>query len=113
MASEPDLVPRVYELLSRDEQVVVNARAEDGLVAVTDRRLIVVDPIRVTLDIPFERLRRIQFDIESTRPATLVVVPEEADDRPQVLSIPPEQYQATADAIVRIGIKLAERQRAS
>jgi hypothetical protein len=113
MATEPDFIPRLRERLAPDEAVIVDARAEDGLVAVTDRRLIVVDPIRVTLDIPFERLRRIQFDIESSRPATLVVVPEEAEDRPQVLSIPPEQYQATADALVRIGLKLAERQRPS
>jgi hypothetical protein len=104
-----DLDPHVLEVLEPDEEVLVNARVIDAQIAVSDRRLIVADPRRVALDIPFDRLRRIQFDIERDRPATLVLVPEEAQDRPQVLSIPPDQYQATAEALVRIGLHLVKK----
>jgi hypothetical protein len=100
--------PHVSHVLDPDERIKVRARAHDALVAVSDRRVIVADPRRVALAIPFERLRRIQFDIEKSRPATLVIVPEEAQDRPQVLAVPPDQYKETANALVWIGRRLAE-----
>jgi hypothetical protein len=110
MEAQPtDFEPHILEMLDPDEQIVFRAWAQDALVAVSNRRVIVADPRRVALAIPFERLRRIQFDIEKDRPATLVLVPEEAQDRPQVLAVPPEQYEATADALVQIGLRLAER----
>jgi len=45
--------------------------------------------------------------MERSRPATLVIVPESAHNEAQVLSIPPEHYQATAEALVVIGLELA------
>jgi len=108
-ALKADLQPHILEALDADEEIVVNARTVDATVAVSDRRLIVADHRRVALNVPFERLRRIQLDVERDRPATLVVVPEEASDAPQVLSISPDQYQAAADALVRIGLRLAEQ----
>jgi hypothetical protein len=63
----------------------------------------VIENERVRLDVPIQRLRRVQLDIERDRPATLVLVPEHAQDEPQVLSIPPEEYEAAAQAIVLLG----------
>jgi hypothetical protein len=99
--------PRLRGVLHSDEELRVQARATDSLVAVTDRRLVIAAPKRVALAIPFVELRRIQFDIEKDRPATLVVVPETPEHEPQVLTIPPEQYQAAAEALVAIGLQLA------
>ena len=52
-------------------------------------------------------VRRVQFDIEKARPATLVIVPERPDDPPQVLAVPADHYEAVAAALVTIGIRLA------
>ena len=73
---------------------------------VTDRRLAVIAGARVILDIPFERLRRVQFDIERNRPATLVLVPEQATDEPQVLTIPVEAYAEVSRGLAILGRKI-------
>jgi hypothetical protein len=95
------------DVLEAGEQLRHRAPASDSTIAVTDRRLIVADPNRIALAVPFERLRRIQFDIERSRPATLVVVPEHPSDEAQVLTVRPDQYEATAGALVAIGLELA------
>ena len=66
----------------------------------TDRRLAVGSTDRLMLDIGIDGVRRIQFDIERDRPATLVVVPEHPSDEPQVLAVHPEDYPAVAQALV-------------
>jgi hypothetical protein len=63
----------------------------------------VADGDRIALDVSYERLRRIQFDIERRRPAVLVIVPEHPTDQPQVMSVPPDQYRDVADALAIIG----------
>ncbi len=93
--------------LEPGERIRLRARATDAVLAVTDRRLVVAAPDRVALAMPIEAIRRIQFDIERNRPATLVIVPERASFEAQVLSIPPEHYQAAAEAMVAIGHELA------
>jgi hypothetical protein len=70
---------------------------------VTDNRLLVADRNRAALAIRLDGIRRVQFDIERRRPATLVIVPESAAHEPRVLAIPPEQYGATAEALVALG----------
>ena len=95
------------DVLQAGEQLRHRAPASEATIAVTDRRLIVADPHRVALAVPFERLRRIQFDVERNRPATLVIVPEHPSDEAQVLTVRPEQYEATAQALVAIGLELA------
>jgi hypothetical protein len=92
--------------LAPDESLEAAARARDAALAVSDRRLVIVNGDRLALDVPFERIRRVQFDIERDRPATLVIVPEHAADEPQVLPIPREEYRAVADALVAIGVRL-------
>ena len=97
------LEPFVLSALEPGEEVRAHARSTTAVLAVTDRRVVVAEPHRVALAIPFEGVRRIQFDIERTRPATLVIVPEHALDEPQVLAIPPEHYRAAAEALVTLG----------
>ena len=109
-----DVEPYVLEVLEPDEVLRVRARARDAIIAVSDRRLIVAARERVALSIGFDELRRIQFDIERDRPATMVIVPEEAHYEPQVLAIPPQEFKATAEALALIGLQLANiRQRES
>jgi hypothetical protein len=95
--------PFVKSVLEPDEQIRARARSTTAVLAVTTRRVVVADPARIALAIPFDKVRRVQFDIERTRPATLVIVPEHANNEPQVLSIPPENYKDAADALVALG----------
>jgi hypothetical protein len=99
--------PHLAKALEPGEEIHITTRADDVILAVTDRRLVVAAPERVALAVPFHAVRRIQFDIERSRPATLVIVPEHAADEPQVLSIPVDRYREAADALVSIGERLA------
>ena len=94
-------------LLAPDEMVEVQAPAGDALVVVTDRRLAVANAERLVFDVPIEGLRRIQFDIERKRPATLVIVPEQREYDPQVLAIDPSGFEAIARALVTVGLRFA------
>jgi len=104
-----DPEPRLLHLLEPDEQLHVAARARDAYLAVTDRRVVVMEEGRIALDIGFDELRRIQFDVEADRPATLVIVPESALDEPQVLAIPADAMKRTTEALAVIGARLALR----
>ena len=75
-------------------------------IVVTDQRVAISDEERLALDIEIAALRRIEFDIERDRPATLVIVPDHALDEPQVLAIPHDQLPAVAEALVYIGQQL-------
>jgi hypothetical protein len=99
----------IRELLEPGEDIRQTATAGNALLAVTDRRVAVVEQDRTALVVDIEGLRRIQFDIEKARPATLVIVPEQAEYDSQVLTVEPAEYQAVADALVAIGRDLAER----
>src|SRR3954462_3099729 len=106
MATTPtEPTPSVpYHLLDPAEDILAHAEAEDGVVIVTDRRLVVsFGTGRFDLDIPLEGLRRFQFDIERRRPAALVIVPEHPADPPVVLAIPPAQYEQVAEALALVG----------
>jgi hypothetical protein len=94
-------------VLEAGESLRLHAPTTDATLAVTNRRLIVADPTRVALAVPFEALRRVQFDLERRRPATLVIVPDHPADEPQVLSIPSTQYDAAAQALAAIGHEFA------
>ena len=74
----------------------------------TDRRMAVIADERLALDLPYRRLRRIQFDIERDRPATLVIVPESPADEPQVISVYPDEYSDVAEVLVAVGRNLVE-----
>ena len=96
----------VLRLLDPDEQLQAHAEASDAHLVVTSRRVGVLVNDRFSLAIGFHELRRVQFDIERDRPATLVLVPDAAKDPPQVLSIPPAQYRRVGEALVLIGERL-------
>jgi hypothetical protein len=100
--------PAILRLLEPDEEVRHATTVGDALLAVTSHRIAIVDGERTALDLAIEGLRRIQFDIEKARPASLVLVPEKAEHTPQVLSVRPDEYRAVADALVTIGLRLAE-----
>jgi hypothetical protein len=92
--------------LDPDEEIHVQAKAGDNVMIVTNRRLAIATDDRLAFDVPIENLRRIQFDIERDRPATLVVVPERPLDEPQVLVVHPQDYDTIAQALVVIGRRL-------
>ena len=98
----------ILRKLAEGEDIVAAARAGDAEIVVTNARIaIAIEDGRLAMDLPIEDLRRIQFDIERTRPATLVIVPDEAGSEPQVLSIPAEQIDATTQALAYIGKRLS------
>jgi hypothetical protein len=109
MSQEQERQPaRWHPLVEPDEAVLEQATARDVILLATDRRMAVVDGGRMALDLPYHRLRRIQFDIERRRPATLVIVPDNPADEPQVISIQPEEYRQVADVLVAVGRNLIE-----
>jgi hypothetical protein len=108
MHSNKDAIePQLLAALEADEELRARARARDAALAVTDRRVLVAVNERLALNVPFEGLRRIQFDIERSRPATMVIVPEQRHDEPQVLAIDPDDYDSAAQALALIGRRLA------
>ena len=96
------------DLLEDGETLHVVADTTSATLLVTDRRVVVAQEDRIALDIAFAGLRRIQFDVERQRPATLVIVPEHPADEPQVLAIPPERYEVIATALTIIGRQLSD-----
>ena len=99
----------IFRKIAKGEELVAIARAADGEIVVTNARIaIAAKNGRLAMDLPIEQLRRIQFDIERVRPATLVIVPDEAGREPQVLSIPPDQIDVTTQALAFIGKRLAQ-----
>jgi hypothetical protein len=92
--------------LQPGETVAVLAHAATASLLVTDQRVAVADEGRLALDIPFEGLRRIQFDIERERPATLVIVPEHPANEPQVIAVPRERIDEVTRALAFIGSRL-------
>lgn len=97
----------VARRLAPDESVLAHIPVAAARIVVTDRRLAVADEERLALDIEIAALRRIQFDIERNRPATLVIVPDHALHEPQVLAVPPEQLPAVAEALAYVGQRLS------
>ena len=93
----------ILRLLQPDEQLQAIATTNEARLLVTNRRFAVAVDDRISLDISIDQLRRIQFDIEKSRPATLVLVPESPSDPPQVLAVPKEHYHEVARALAIIG----------
>jgi hypothetical protein len=104
--AEPE--PSLLHILQPDEELHVQARATDGVVAVTNRRLVVTNDSRVALDVSYGELRRIQFDIERGLPATFVVVPDDPSKPPEVLAIPASEYENAGRVLALIGQRIAD-----
>lgn len=99
----------IQAFLHPDERVEHRARAGEAVIALTDRRLAVVDAARVALAVDIDQVRRVQFDIEKRRPATLVIVPEHPSDMPQTLAVHPEYYDEIAAVLVTLGRRIANK----
>ena len=83
------------------------ATADGQMVVVTDKLLRVGSPDRVMLDVAIDSLRRIQFDIERDRPATMVIVPLSPSDEPQIIVVQPDDYESVARALAFIGQQMS------
>jgi hypothetical protein len=93
--------------LEPGETVRTQTRGANALLALTEQRLLVAEGQRLALSLGFEELRRIEFDVERNRPATLIIVPDKPSAEPVALSIPPEEIPAASKAIAVIGRRLA------
>jgi hypothetical protein len=105
--TEVEVANGYLRVLRPGGRVHVRAPAVDGVLAVTDHRLLVAERARLALDIPFGEVRRIQFDIERTRPATFFIVPEHPTQEPQVLAIPIAELPRAAAVLSFIGERIA------
>jgi hypothetical protein len=112
MQPDQELEPYLLAELAPGEAIRYRARATDGTIAVSDRRLLIAASERLALSLPYSELRRIQFDIERGRPAALAFVPELPHHEPVMLTIPPEEYRAVGEALIAIAEHLFALDRA-
>jgi hypothetical protein len=95
-------------VLRAGEVVESHAVANGSAIAVTRERLVVAEGDKAVLDIPFGEVRRIQFDIERGRDATLVIVPEHINNWPRIVSVPVPRLREAALVLARIGERINE-----
>lgn len=101
-------MPKLSSLRAIDPQDIrAQASADGHVVIVTDDLLQVGSGDIVKLSVPIENVRRIQFDIERERPATLVIVPDAPSDEPQVIMVDPDDYEGVGHALAVLGVKMA------
>ena len=91
------------------DDIRAQASADGHVVTITDDVLRVAADDLVRLDVPISGVRRIQFDIERERPATLVIVPYAPSDEPQVIMVQPEDYEGVGHALAVLGKKMFEQ----
>ena len=96
----------VLHLLQPGEHVEFALESFGAELRLTDGRLLVNYADDVRLAIPYERLRRVEFDLEAGRPSTMVVVPHHPADEPQVLSVARDQLHVAAEVLAYIGKRL-------
>ncbi len=89
------------------EDILAQASADGHVIVVTNDALTVASHDRLRLDVPIEEVRRIQFDIERERPATLVIVPDAPSSEPQVIMVQPDEYERVGHALAVLGMKMA------
>ena len=97
--------PPLREITPQDIRAQASANGHE--VVVTDDLVRVHSGDRVVLDVPIDDLRRIQFDIEHDRPATLVLVPDAAWRDSQIIMVEPENYADVCRTLAVIGLRMA------
>ena len=97
----------IAAVLGPSSTIHARVRGNEATVALVDDRIVVASD-RVALDIDVREVRRVQLDIERDRHGLLVIVPIHVRHEPQVVSFPPEEYEALADTLVRIGRRLSK-----
>jgi hypothetical protein len=78
----------------------------EGRLVLTDSRVLVTENGVVTLDVPIGNLRLVEFDLETQRPATVIIVPEHPRDPPRQLAIKPQQYAEVAALLAHLGPRI-------
>jgi hypothetical protein len=96
----------VMRRLARDEAVRGVVDGIGGRLFLTDRRVLVTENGVVTLDVPIENLRLVEFDVERQRPARVIIVPEQPRDPPLELAIEPQQYDEVAAVLAQLGPRI-------
>ena len=96
----------VLRRLGRDEVVRGVVDGIDGRLVLTDRRVLITENGVITLDVSIANLRLVEFDIESQRPATVIIVPEHPRDPPRQIAIEPQQYDELAAVLAQLGPRI-------
>ncbi len=96
----------VVRRLGREEVVRGVVEAIGGRLVLTDRRVVVTENGVVTLEVPIGNLRLVEFDLESERPARVIIVPEHPSDPPSELAIEPQQYDEVASLLAQLGPRI-------
>lgn len=92
--------------LGREEVVRGVVDAIGGRLVLTDRRVVVSEHGVITLDVPIDNLRLVEFDLESQRPARVIIVPARPTDPPRELAIEPQQYDEVASLLAELGPRI-------
>ncbi|MFL5674187.1 MAG: hypothetical protein ACJ779_04225 [Chloroflexota bacterium] len=98
----------IRSLLDPGEEIEQEVSFGGRTLAVTSHRLALFEADRIALAIPIERVWRIQLDIERARPGSLVIVPDEVIDHPEVLTFGVEDVEEVSDLLVSVGRRLSE-----
>ena len=108
--------PHSSAMIERDDPVmrrlgpgeVVRGVVEgiEGRLVLTDRRVFITVDGRITLDVSIDKLRLVEFDLETERPATVIIVPEDPLDAPRQLAIEPQQYDEVASVLAQLGPRI-------
>jgi hypothetical protein len=79
----------------------------DGVsLRVTNGRLMISVDGLVRLDVSYAELRRIQFDLEAERRATLVIVPHLPRHEPQLLTVARDDLEEAAAILAFVGQRM-------
>jgi hypothetical protein len=96
----------VAQRLGQGETIRGVVEGIDGRLVLTDKRVFISEYGRVTLDVPIHRLRLVEFDLETQRPASVIIVPEDPRDAPRQLAIRPQQYDEIASVLAQLGPRI-------
>ncbi len=96
----------VAQRLGQGETIRGVVEGIDGRLVLTDKRVFISEYGRVTLDVPIHRLRLVEFDLETQRPASVIIVPEDPRDAPGQLAIRPQQYDEVASVLAQLGPRI-------
>ena len=100
------LAPALFDALRPGERVIEVVQVDGATLILTSDRIAVGADKRVQFDVRIAGLRRIQFDIEAERPATLSIVPESAATEPSILTVMPHAYDDVARMLASLGAQL-------
>jgi hypothetical protein len=104
----PEPEPHDSDTLDPVPVIEIVVALPDATLTLSDGRLLVTRDPNVSMMVPIESIRRIQFDVEKRIPASIVIVPENALDEPQLLKVPAEFLGDVATIVAAVGARLAQ-----